>query len=88
MRTQSEDTHPTVEAAWISMLRKATPSQKFAQIRTLSRTTLSLSRRAISRKNATLNENEINYLFIEYHYGKNLANRYRDYIEKRSHAES
>jgi len=88
MRTQSADTHAKTEAVLISMLRKAKPCQKFAQIRSLSQTTLSLSRRAISRRNSSLNEDDLNWLFIKYHYGKDLADRFRNYMKKRSHEES
>jgi len=49
MRTQSTDTDSKTEAAWIALLREATPARKFAQVRSLSEVTLSLSRRAIAR---------------------------------------
>jgi hypothetical protein len=88
MRTQSKDTHPKIEAALIAMLRNASLSQKFAQIRSLSQVTLSLSRRAIARKNDVLSEDDVNWLFVKYHYGKDLADRFRDYMKKRSHEKS
>ena len=88
MRTQSTDTHAKTEAALIALLRKAKPPQKFAQIRSLSQTTLSLSRRAISRKNNTLSEDELNTLFIEYHYGRDMADRFQSYMKKRRHERS
>lgn len=82
---QSTDTHPAVEAAWISMLRKATPAQKFAQVRSLSEATLSLSRRAISRRSQTLCRDDVSWLFIKYHYGPDLADRFLAYMKRRSH---
>jgi hypothetical protein len=85
MRTQSRDTSLKAEAVLIAMLRKAKPFQKFAQIRSLSQTTLSLSRRALRRKKSTLNETDINWLFVKHHYGSNLADRLQDYLKKKYH---
>ncbi len=79
MRTQSLDTHVQTEAALIAMLRKAKPHQKFAQIRSLSQTVLSLSRRAIVRKNAHLKEAELGALFVSCQYGEELGNRFMQY---------
>jgi hypothetical protein len=84
MRTQSTDTDRTTEAAWIAMLRRAKPSRKFAQVRSLSQTTLNLSRRAIARKNPHLTEAELGGLFIRYHYGDELADRFEQYVKSSS----
>ncbi|MBC8229537.1 hypothetical protein H8E77_08325 [bacterium] len=51
-------------------------------MRSLSKTTIQLSRRAISRANPGLSEKEINLIFVAYHYGDELANRLRTYMEK------
>ncbi len=88
MRTQSADTDVKMEAAWIALLRKAKPCQKFAQVRSLSQMTLSLSRRAISRKYAHVPDAELRALFVHYEYGEELADRFRQYQKKRSHGES
>ena len=88
MRTQSADTDVKTEAALTAMLRKAKPSRKFAQVRSLSLTTLSLSRRAIHRKNKHLQENELLGLFVHYQYGKELADRFRRYMKSRHDEDS
>jgi len=88
IRTQSPDTNITTEAALIAMLRKAKPWQKFAQVRSLSQTTLDLSRRAISRKNSHLTEAELQKLFVRYQYGAELADRFDQYMKNRSNEES
>ncbi|HDL19449.1 MAG TPA: hypothetical protein ENH29_10375 [Bacteroidetes bacterium] len=75
MRTQSEDTDPKAEKVLIALLRKASIAEKFAQVRSLSKMTMQLSRRAIARVHPELNEEQIDLLFIEYHYGKDLAER-------------
>lgn len=83
MRKQSIDTDLQVERVLISLLRKATITQKFSQVRFLTRRTISLSRRAISRVHKDLNNEEVNLLFIKYHYGEDLAIRLRDYLNKK-----
>ena len=82
MRKQSIDTSLQVEKVLISLLKKATIAQKFSQVRFLSKRTMSLSRRAISRVNKDLNNQEVNLLFIKYHYGEDLAIRLMDYLNK------
>lgn len=88
MRTQSADTDVKMEAAWIALLRRAKPCQKFAQVRALSQMTLSLSRRAISRRNCGVKEAELRELFVHHQYGEELARRFRQYWKKRDHGES
>lgn len=46
---------------------------------------MQLSRRAIARANKNLSEEQIDLLFVEYHYGKDLASRLKKYLEKRNH---
>jgi len=43
-----------------------------------------LSRRAIERQNPGLSKREIDLLFVKYHYGSELAERLREYLERRS----
>jgi hypothetical protein len=88
MRMQSTDTDFKTEAALIALLRRAKPYQKFAQVRSLSQMTLSLSRRAIARKNGYRKEAELRELFVYYQYGEDLADRFKQYQKKRSNEES
>ena len=83
MRTQSIDTHPDAEKVLISLLRKASISKKLSQVRSLSMTTIQLSKRAIARSNENLNEEQVNLLFVKYHYGKDLADRVKKYIKNK-----
>jgi len=87
MRTLSTDTGIKAEAPWIAMLRKAKHCQKFAQVRSLSETVLSLSRRAIGRKHSDLEGIELEGLFIRYQYGDELGQRFERYLKSRSHEE-
>ena len=85
MKTQSIDTHPKTERMLISLLKQESTAKKFSHIRSLSQTSIQLSKRAISRANKTLDENQINLLFINYHYGKDLAERVRKYLTQIMH---
>ena len=88
MITQSSDTHPDAEKVLISLLRKASPAKKLSQVRSLSQTIIKLSKRALARANKNLDEQEVNLLFVSHHYGKNLADRLRKYLEKTDHEKS
>jgi hypothetical protein len=88
MRTQSKDTHIKVEEKLIALMRQATPSQKFAHIRSLSETMLNLSWRAILRKNRHLNTLNRQWLYIKYQYGQELADRYKKNLEQRENEKS
>ena len=76
------DTHPLAEQAHINLLRQAGIAKRFALLRSLSQTVIELSRRAIQKANPDLNETEIGLKFVEYHYGKELATRVRDYLAR------
>jgi hypothetical protein len=78
------DTHPEAEKVQIDLLRKATTSDRFALMCSLTATAISLSRRAIARANPALSPREVDLRFVELHYGKELASRVRRYLERRS----
>lgn len=88
MVTQSIDTHPAIEELQISLLRQATVARRLAIMRSLSQTTIQLSRRAIQRANPTFNQLELNVSFVACHYGTELANRLRHYLEQRNYESS
>jgi hypothetical protein len=83
MITQSIDTHPKTEDVLIDLIRQATPAKKLSQVRSLSQTVMQLSRRAIFRANKNIDEQEVNLIFVAYHYGNDLADRLRKYLEKK-----
>jgi len=78
------DTYPHAEKVQISLLRKAGVSKRFALLRSLSETTIQLSRRAIAKANPILSEEERDLKFVAYHYGENIANRLRIYLAANS----
>jgi hypothetical protein len=83
MRTQSLDTNAETEKILISLLRKESRAEKFSRIRSLSEMAINLSKRAIKRANKNLNEEQINLLFIEYNYSKDLAEKVQQYLYRK-----
>lgn len=85
MKTQSTDTQLKTEKILIALIKRQSPAQKFSQIRSLSQLTIQLSKRAIARANKDLDENQLNLLFINFHYGQDLAGRVRKYLNLDKH---
>ncbi len=81
MISQSPDTAPQAEKVQIELIRKASVSRRISKVRSLSQMTMYLSRRAIQRANPSLSEREVDLAFVANHYGANLAERLRLYIE-------
>lgn len=84
MSKHLSDTDPKAEEFQISLLRRASVAERFSRTRSLSRTVIQLSRRAIARVNPTLSERERDILFVEYHYGSELATRLREYLKRKA----
>jgi len=78
------DTHPDAENIQISLIRKATIAKRISRTRSFSQSIIQLSRKAIMRANPKLNERELILTFIAYHYGSELANRLREYIDRKT----
>ena len=77
------DTHPDIEKIQIEQYRRITGAQKIAQMRSLSSFVIGLSRRGIARANPHLNPSEVDMLWVELNYGKDLANRLRSYRKEK-----
>ena len=77
------DTHPEAAKVQIELLRKATVAERFSKVRSLTARSVRLSKRAISRANPGLTPEELRLRFIELHYGKDLAERVRVYLQNR-----
>jgi hypothetical protein len=84
MRILPLDTRPEAEKVLISLLRNANTAQKFAQVRSLSQTAIQLSRRAIARANRGFSGEQIDLRFITLHYGKELANNVKEFLDRKS----
>ena len=83
MERKPSDTRLGAEEVQISLIRRASIAKRISRVRSLSQTTMQLSRRAISRANPELGGPELNLIFVAYHYGDDLANRLRQYLKRR-----
>ena len=77
------DTHIKAENVLISLLREKSPAKKFSLVRSLTQSTIQLSKRAIQRAHKGVDENQVNLIFIELHYGRELATKFQKYISKK-----
>ena len=73
MKTQSADTRPEAERMQIELLRKATGARRFALARSLSHTTIRLSRQALRRVHAGADEASLQRLWVTLQYSQSLA---------------
>ncbi len=81
MISQSRDTTPQAEKVQIELIRKSSVAKRVSKVRSLSQTTIYLSRRAIQRTNPFLSIREVDLSFVANHYGEKLAERLRLYME-------
>jgi len=64
-------------------LREAGTAGRFARARSLSASVIALSRRAIRRRHPEWSEREVLLEFVALHYGRDLAARIREQLERR-----
>ena len=83
MNKTTVDTHIKAENVLISLLREKSPAKKFSLVRSLTQSTIQLSKRAIQRAHKGVDENQVNLIFIELHYGRELATKFQKYISKK-----
>lgn len=81
MISQSPDTSLQAEKVQIELIRKSSVSMRISSVRSLSQTTMYLSRRAIHRRNPSFTERQVNLAFVANHYGEDLAEHLRLYLE-------
>jgi hypothetical protein len=79
-RTISSDTRPKMREFQILLLRNSAVARRLAKVRSLSQTTIQLSRRAIARSNPELTDDELKCRTVEYFYGKSLARKFQEYL--------
>lgn len=77
MRTQSSDTSPEAERVQIDLLRKAGEARRIELAFSLTQSAIELSRQGMRRRYPHASEEELNLLFVELNYGKELADRVR-----------
>jgi hypothetical protein len=81
MINQSPDTCSEAEKVQVELIRESSVSRRISKVRSLSQTAMYLSRRAIQRANPSLSEREVDLAFVANHYGENLAEGLRTYLE-------
>ncbi len=84
MKAQSTDTHINAENVLISLLREKSPAQKFSIVRSLSQATIQLSKRAIQRANKGIDDDQVNLIFIDLHYGRELAQKFQKHLNQKT----
>ena len=83
---RSADTDPESERVQIKLLAEATPAARASLALSLSRMTMELTRRAISRAHPGANADQLAVLFVAQCYGAELAASLRDDLEARRSA--
>ena len=84
MRTQSRDTDLESERVQIELLRRATLARRSSIAFSLSETAIGLARRAIRLQSPGMSDRDVLLRFAAVHYGTDLAERIRRYIQRKS----
>jgi hypothetical protein len=77
------DTSPEFQNFQIDLLRKKTVQECLTLTVLLSETAMSLAHRALKRAMPESSESDRKIKFIEFHYGKDLSERYKSYVTER-----
>ena len=83
MISQSADTALEVEKVQIELIRKSSIAKRISVVGSLSQTVRYLSRRSIQRANPHFSEREVDIAFVALHYGEELAENLRLYMENK-----
>ncbi len=78
------DTHPDAERVQIELLRKMTPEQRYYKVASLTNALIDSSRQTIAARNPTLSPEALSVQCVELYYGKALAARFRECLEKQT----
>jgi hypothetical protein len=76
------DTSPEAEKVQIELLRRATTSQRLGLAPSLTSWAIEASKRTIVRANPNFSAREVNLNSIEGHYGRELAENVRQYMDE------
>ena len=75
------DTHPEAEAVQQELLRRKSAAEKFAIVRALTATVVSLCRQGIRERHPEFDDREVDIHFVEMNYGRELAEGLRRRLE-------
>lgn len=73
----------SADAVQLDLLRRAGTARRFGLARSLSSSVIELSRAAIRRAQPELDETGVGLRFVELHYGAEMAEKVRAYLERR-----
>lgn len=79
---RARDTHPRAEEVQLGLLRAASPARRFRAMKSLTASVVRLAKKGIREANPDLTEQEQRLLFVEIHYGRELANRVRTFLDR------
>jgi hypothetical protein len=82
MQTLSNDTTEAAERVQIDLLRQAGITKRVDLAADMTRFAIDAARFALRRQHPNASDEDINILFVEYHYGSALANRIRAMLAK------
>jgi hypothetical protein len=83
MSSQLDDTPPEEEKALVEWLQKKTPAQRLELGLSLTQANLEHIREDIRQANPNASKEELDLIFVEVNYGKELADRVRTYLARR-----
>lgn len=84
MQSGLTDTDPDAQQYQIELLQRATIDRRVRLARALSRTVIRLARRAIRQAHPEKSEQEADLLFVATHYGADLSDRVRHYLQRKN----
>ncbi len=67
----------------MELLRAAGPVRRAGMMRSLSATTIAMARAALRRRHPEASEDELAVVFVELHYGAELARGYEAFLARR-----
>lgn len=79
------DTTLDAQQVQLCLLRDKSPAERLGLAVRLTSEVIRASKRAIARARPDLTEREVGHLFVELHYGRELADAIRLYEEQRDH---
>ena len=82
LKAMLTDTNPEAEAVRQELLRQASFSERFALVRALTATTVSLCRQGIRERHPEFDERQVDLHFVEMNYGRELADGVRQRLER------
>ena len=77
------DTSPEAEKIQIEILRKMSVAERLGRVRDWTRMVVHLAREGLARANPGLDDRELDLLWVDHQYGRDLAVRLREYLKER-----